>query len=80
VLLLKEMVGQREGHRMGKLSGRFLLKGKWQHCPSTGETPKQKKSLLESLFLEAQFLGISRDRLLRVRTAVCFFLEMAFWR
>lgn len=36
-------------------------------------------SLLGSVF-SGQFLSSSRDRLLRVTDAMCFFLEMAFWR
>lgn len=35
--------------------------------------------LLGSVF-SGQFLSSSRDRLLRVWVAMCFFLEMAFWR
>lgn len=49
------------------------------HTAQVLERISLEESLLESVF-SGQFLSSSRDRLLRVRVAMCFFLEMAFWR
>lgn len=49
------------------------------HIAQVLERIPLQESLLESIFL-GQFLSSSRDRLLRGRVAMCFFLEMAFWR
>lgn len=49
------------------------------HTAQVLERISLEESLLESVF-SGQFLSSSRDRLLRVRVAMCFLLEMAFWR